>query len=411
MQRIRVLIVDDVKNTREDIKRFLYFEEDMEVVGEAATGEEAVELAQQIKPDVVLMDINLPGMDGIAASEIISVQVPEASIIIISIQGEQEYLKKAMAAGARDYLVKPFTSTELAETIRRANAFSRKRSLRLVGQEEKAAGSNTGPAGKIITLFSTKGGVGKTTLACNLAIALAGETNKNVVLVDLDLQGGDVSVILNMAGVHTISELVQEDLDHDVAVTDTFLAAHFSGIKVLFAPNSPEQAELVTPDHVAGIIGHLKSVFDFVIVDTAPSYSEINLNVLELADQILLLVAQDLPTLKHVRSTVEVLNALHYSDKIALLLNQLRPDGISVKELEKSLGLPMTAVIPTDDRTVLQSVNKGQPFVLGHKNSRVAESVLELARKLSVMENKVVEKTPARAASINPIKKIFSFSR
>lgn len=409
MKPIRVLIVDDVENTREDIKRFLYFEEDMEVVGEAGTGEEAVDLAQVLKPDVILMDINLPGMDGIGASELISVQVPEAAIIIISIQGETEYMKKAMAAGARDYLVKPFTSTDLAETVRRANDWSRKRHLRLVGEEDKSQGPNEDSLGKMITLFSTKGGVGKTTLACNLAIALATETGKSVVLVDLDLQGGDVAVILNMTVTQTIADLVQEELHDDIALTDTFLAAHFSGIKVLCAPNSPEHAELVQPEHVTEIINYLKAKYDYVIVDTSPSYSEINLNVLEVTDKILVLVAQDLPTLRHVRSTIQVLNALQYTEKIDLVLNQLRPDGINVKELEKNLGQVMVTIIPTDDKTVLQSVNKGQPFVLGQKNSRVAECIFDLSQKL--VTEKEIKKPTQRPVRFNPIKKIFSLSR
>jgi pilus assembly protein CpaE len=411
VQPIRLLIVDDVENTREDIKRFLYFEEDMEVVGEAATGEEAVDLAKSLKPDVILMDINLPGMDGISATEIISVQVPEAAIIIISIQGEKEYLKKAMAAGARDYLVKPFTSTDLADTVRRANEFSRKRHLRLVGEGEKPGLRRGTPPGKIITFFSTKGGVGKTTLACNLAIALAAEKGKSVVLVDLDLQGGDVTVILNLVASQTIADLVQEDLDNDIAVTDTFLAAHFSGIKVLCAPNSPEQAELVTQDHVTAIIGYLRTKYEYVIVDTAPSYSEVNLNILETTDKVLVPVTQDLPTLRHVRSAMEVLNALRYTEKIALLLNQLRPDGISVKDLEKNLGCSMTTVIPTDDKTVLQSVNKGQPFVLAQKKSRVAGSVVELAEQLCAVKTPEKKKSVQGAARLNPIKKIFSLSR
>ncbi len=409
MQPISILIVDDVENTREDIKRFLYFEEDMEVVGEAASGEEAVELAMSIKPDVILMDINLPGLDGIGASEIISVQVPEVAIIIISIQGEKEYIKKAMAAGARDYLVKPFTSTDLAETVRRVNDFSRKRHLHLVGEDEKPAVHLGKPPGKIITLFSTKGGLGKTTLACNLAIGMATQSGQSVVLVDLDLQGGDVAVILNLTVNQTIADLAQEDWEGDITVIDTFLAAHFSGINVLCAPNSPEQAELVTPGHVTKLINYLKTKFDFVILDTAPAYSEINLNVLEMSDNLVVLVAQDLPTLRHVRSTMEVLAALNFTDKINLVLNQLRPDGISVKEMEKNLGRSMTTVIPADDKTVLQSVNKGQPFVLNQKNSRVAGCLMELAGKLAAAEK--TKQKVGKTTKINPIKKMFSFNR
>ena len=119
MSTTSVLVVDDIANVREDIKRLLYFEEDILVVGEAGDGKEALQMAEDLKPDVVLMDVNMPGMDGISASEAISTKMPDTAIVIISIQGEPEYLRKAMAAGARDYLVKPFSSSDLSETIRR----------------------------------------------------------------------------------------------------------------------------------------------------------------------------------------------------------------------------------------------------------------------------------------------------
>ncbi|MCL4440412.1 MAG: response regulator transcription factor, partial [Firmicutes bacterium] len=140
MSTITVLIADDIPGTREDIKRLLYFEDDIKIVGEAGDGDEAVKLSESLKPDVILMDVNMPRMDGIKASELITVKNPESAIVIVSIQGEQEYLRKAMAAGARDYLVKPFSSGELAETIRKVSDYSRRRRLRLVD------GSGAAPA-------------------------------------------------------------------------------------------------------------------------------------------------------------------------------------------------------------------------------------------------------------------------
>jgi pilus assembly protein CpaE len=119
MAKITILIADDVKETRESIRRLLSFEPDLEVIGEAATGEEAVRQAERLRPDVVLMDINMPILDGIGATELIAMRVPRTSVIIISIQGEQEYQKKSLIAGAREYLVKPFSFDELVETMHR----------------------------------------------------------------------------------------------------------------------------------------------------------------------------------------------------------------------------------------------------------------------------------------------------
>ena len=241
MNPITVLIVDDIANTREDVKRLLYFEEDIEVVGEAADGQEACIMAAKLRPDVVLMDINMPNMDGIEATEHISIEVPECAIIIVSIQGEQEYLRKAMAAGAREYLVKPFTASELADSIRRVSESHRRRNLHLMAPKAAPPPRKQAPRGKIITFFCTKGGVGKTTLASNLAVCLAQETGKSVALLDLDLTAGDATVMLNITAKGTISDLVQEQDQIDFSLIDSFLVPHLSGARILPAPASPEQ--------------------------------------------------------------------------------------------------------------------------------------------------------------------------
>lgn len=128
MKRIGVLIVDDISDTRESVRRLLQFETDIEVIGEAGAGSEALRLAESLHPDIVLMDINMPDMDGIRATEFLSLRVPDCAVIIMSVQEEQDYLRRAMMAGAREYIVKPFTGSELSSTIARVYEIeSRKR--------------------------------------------------------------------------------------------------------------------------------------------------------------------------------------------------------------------------------------------------------------------------------------------
>ena len=144
--RIRVLVVDDIAETRENLKKLLYFEPDMEVVGTAGRGEEAIAATRELRPDIVLLDINMPGMDGIAAGEIISQEVPQSQIIMMSVQGEADYLRRSMLAGAREFLIKPFTSEELASTIHRVHKLGFTRRLVMVradagADEWRGAGS------------------------------------------------------------------------------------------------------------------------------------------------------------------------------------------------------------------------------------------------------------------------------
>lgn len=408
MGETSVLIVDDIANTREDIKRLLYFEEDIAVVGEAGNGEEALQMAETLHPDVVLMDINMPGMDGIMASEAISNKMPDTAIVIISIQGEPEYLRKAMAAGARDYLVKPFSSSDLAETIRRvSNSYKMRAARTTASPVMETPPEPNSPAKKIIVVFSSKGGVGRTTLSCNLAVCLAQETMNKVALVDLNLQGGDVSVMLNLSPRGTIAELVQEEDRLEYSLVNTYLAPHMSGLKVLPAPLRPEQAEVVTAGHVVEILTLLKAHYDLVIVDTSPLFNDLNLSALELADDILLTFTRELPAIKHVKTDLEVLDTLNLSKKVKLVLNQSTLDyGIKISDLEKSLNASPAAILPYDEKTVLSSINKGHPLVMTQAKSRIAQSIKNLAKGFALP---TAESTAKAAPKKSFIGKFFSF--
>ena len=196
---IRVLIVDDIPETRENLKKMLYFESDMEIVGAAASGEEAIELSKQTQPHIVLMDINMPGLDGIAASEEITRDVPFAQIVMMSVQSEADYLRRSMLAGARDFLTKPFTMDELITTVRRVYNMHSKGAAVPAAQlavPETTATSQEQMA-KAIAVYSPKGGVGCTTVAINLATVIRQiEPEAKVALLDCNLQFGDVGISL-----------------------------------------------------------------------------------------------------------------------------------------------------------------------------------------------------------------------
>ncbi len=379
MEPIRLMIVDDIPETCENIKCLLHFEPRIEVIGVATDGEEAIKKAEKLRPHIILMDINMPILDGIAATEIISCRVPNSAIIIMSVQGEQEYLRRAMASGAREYIVKPFTSDELIETIYRVYELEKKRQI----QAKNLPQQGEPYEGKVITVFSTKGGVGKTTLAVNLGVCLAQEYGFSVVLLDLDLQFGDAAVMLNLSPRQTISDLAADFNQLDAQLLESCLARHSSGLRLLAAPSRPEFAELVSASLVEKVIKLLKERYDYIIVDTPGSFTDAGMVALDYAHQILLVVSTDLPTLKNLKLGLEVLDSLHHKDKVKAVLNRATPEmGIGPGEVEKTLGLPITGQIPSDGRVVVGGVNKGKPFIIGSPQSRAADSLRQLVCQL-----------------------------
>lgn len=390
MDKIKVLIVDDIAETRENISRLLKLEEDIQVVGEATNGEQAIKKTEQLLPHVILMDINMPIMDGIAATEKISLNFPNISVVMISVQGEAEYLKKAMMAGAREYLVKPFSADELVNTIKRTYDLEQKR-MGKIEVTKKIFGKSKETKPQVITIFGTKGGVGKTTLSVNVAVQLAKKTRKKVVLVDLDLQFGDVSVFLNVSPKKSIAELVQERGPLNIDLVESYLIPHISGVKILPAPMRPEYSELVTPNNVLEILTILRKNYDYVLIDTPPFFQETNLSALDMSNQVLLVMTMDLPTVKNMKLSLELLDSLHHKGKTKLVLNRASEDlGINSADVENALDFLIAQQVPSDGKLVVTSVNKGIPFVLSNSNAKVSKAVDQLTTM--IIEDKGYQK-------------------
>ena len=391
-EKIRILIVDDISDTRENLTKLIGFEPDMEVAGAASGGQEAVALAKKERPHVILMDINMPDMDGITATEIISNTVPESPIIMMSVQGEQDYLRRSMLAGAREFLVKPFSADELINSIRHVHELEKVRRARyapVVPAQGGGQGVMSPPAretGKIITFFSPKGGVGRTTIATNLAVAIHQITEKPVVLVDGSLPFGDIAVILNMSPkAKTLADLIGSFEQADADVVESILVQHSTGIKVLLAPPTPESTELITGANMKRILELLRERYAYIVVDTWPSFQEQVITMLDVADVILTLMTLEITSLKNVRVFMEIVEKLGYSeDKVQLVANRNDSSGgIKASDVEASLGRKIPHTIVSDGRTLVLAVNRGVPFVTSNRDSQVSKDIFALAAKLS----------------------------
>jgi pilus assembly protein CpaE len=388
--KIRVLIVDDIPETRDHLTKLLGFEGDIEVVGAAASGAQALQLAVQLTPDVILMDINMPDMDGITATERLAAEAPDAAVVMMSVQGEADYLRRSMLAGAREFLVKPFSSDELTASIRQVYVREQEKLSRRAATPVMATGGGDSEAGehegRIIAVFSPKGGVGRTTIAVNMAIAAATELGKSVLLMDGSFQFGDVGVLLNLNPKNkSIADLIPELEQGEPESLDTFVISHSAGVHVLLAPPSPEMAELITPTAVKRVLEALRRKHDLVIVDCTSWFNDTTLSILDAADVILTILSLEITSIKNMRLFLEVADQLGYEQsKIKLVLNRADSSlGIRVADVENSIGRKVEHTIVSDGRSVVYALNRGVPFFLSNREAQVSQDILRLAQSVA----------------------------
>ncbi len=407
--KIRVLIVDDIQDTRENLRKLLQFEKDVEVIGAARSGREAIDMARDQKPDVVLMDINMPDMDGITATETIRKVNSITQIVILSVQGDPNYMRRAMLAGARDFLTKPPAIEELTGAIRRAGKMARDERNK-IGARIQLPGNGSSPSvaplvseGKIITVYSPKGGVGTTTLAVNLAMTLHNDETR-VALVDGNLQFGDIAVLLNEQGKNSVADLAPRVDELDPEIVEEVMIHHgSSGVKILTAPARPEDAESVNGEQFTKVLKYFRKLFSYVVVDTPSALNDVTIGALDCSDLIILVTTQEIPAIKNARLFLDLAYALQL-DKRRILFVMNRFDkriGITPEKIGESFKHEIVSVIPFDERTVVPSVNRGIPFMLGDRSRPISRSFLTLAeairQRLVMLASIAVEEESATA--------------
>jgi pilus assembly protein CpaE len=244
--------------------------------------------------------------------------------------------------------------------------------------------------GRMITVFSTKGGAGKSVVASNLAVALARKADGPVVLVDADLQFGDVAVMLKLTPQHTIVEAVSAIDRLDPQLLQSLLIRHEpSGVLVLPAPLEPAFADQVSASDMNKIVSILKTFCAYVVIDTPAHFNEVVLGLLEDSDDIVLIAGMDIPNIKNVKLGLQTLRLLNIPvSKLKLILNRANSKAkLDVGEVERTLGIKADALIPSDV-AVPQSVNKGVPVLIDSPKAGVARSFEQLAELFNTADVK-----------------------
>jgi pilus assembly protein CpaE len=305
--------------------------------------------------------------------ERIAREFPETHVLVKSNDKRPETILKTLRAGAKDFFPEPVSNGEMHFAIEK-----------IIRQQDGYADRHS----KIITVFSGKGGVGTTMIAANLAINLTEMTSRSVVVVDLNLQFGNINMYLDVRTFSTLSDVISNFNRLDQALLHGSLAKHPSGVCVLSAPKELEDGEMITSEQVTRILNLLKDSFDYVIVDTPHYFDEYNLPAFDLADVILLVSCPLLPSIRNTQHCLNTFKRLGYNiEKVKLLINRyLKPSEITLKEIEDTLDCPVFWMIPNDFVTVTSSINRGEPISIIAPRSEINTSLMQLASKFAEEE-------------------------
>lgn len=311
-------------------------------------------------PQVLILGPEVPVDDALRLSTVLAVGFPELSVILVS-EPDPSFILHAMRAGIRDILSPTSDPAQIRVLLERAcqSFVSRHRA-----QEPKQPGSPATPKGLVIGVFSPKGGVGKTTIATNIAIGLGKIAPMSVVIVDLDLQFGDVASGLYLNPEHTVTDAVSPAAAQDSLVLKAFLTVHPGSIYALCAPPTPVDADEIAPEQIGRLLEQLAEEFQYVVVDTAPGLPEIGLAAMEQCTDVVWVSGMDIPSVRGLRSGLDVLRQLDILPETRhVVLNMADAKaGLTVQDVESTIGAPVDISIPRS-RAVAFSTNRGIPVL------------------------------------------------
>ncbi|HBC32329.1 MAG TPA: hypothetical protein DC024_13940 [Clostridiales bacterium] len=366
--RINVLLISKMERNIGALKSMID-DEDIFVLGDSPGGSAALDKIENTSPDIIIMTLGAGDTDVLNLAERIILHRPRTFVILAAENLDVETMQSAVNAGCHNITEFPKSPKEFAEYIKSVyhNESIRIKSL---SQKESLLWSST-----VITVFGAKGGLGKSTISANLAVKLA-EKHKKVALIDLDLQFGDLHIFLDIEPKDTITELVQDVITPNIDSVRSYMAVHSSGVHVLCAPKSPEYAELVSAEKIQSLLSLLRTYYDYVIVDTAPSFSEVTMTAIESSSIIFFVTGLDISILRNSKLSVSILESLQQTEKIRVIVNRaVDMHSITINDVQKIIGYPIWAKLPSDYKVAVNALNRGVPFVVGAPGSKISQSI------------------------------------
>ena len=378
----RILVVDQDFETRAELQKGLV-RASFIVMGGVGFGAEALSLAAELKPNVVLVGVEDPPARALQTIESLAELLPGSPIVAYSSQKDAESARRAMVAGARDYLTKPLKIDEVIKAVRTALSQQERRRALLAG--EPVAGPRS--AGMIITVFGAKGGIGKTTMAINLAAAFVAINAGSAVVVDVDTIFGDAAMMLDVPVELSLVDAAARVEEFDRESLGNSLARHSSGVRVLPAPFEPTDWRNVSPEAVDKVLTLLAQTHDFVIVDCPATFTDLVAVALEKATVVLMMTSLDITSVKDTTTAFKLLSGgMKNEDKIKVVVNHAtNTNSVREEDVSKVLRREVFWSVPYDAE-VSSSLQMGTPVVIDRPRSGVSETIREMAATLAGVE-------------------------
>lgn len=375
---VTILVVAADRDAYRDLEGHKYSTTDLTVLDCACTSSEALAKAQSLQPDVVLLDAETPGVQCFD----LAMQLQEVDLglgaVVISASKDPQSFRRAIQAGVQEYLIKPVSSREIASTITELSQTRRRRPTVRAARPLQTS--------EVVAVISARGGVGKSTVAVNLAVLLTQELQKRVALVDMLF--GSAAMLLNVAPTVGLMELARHLSEADVETIKTSSVRHSSGVEVYSAFAEPKFTDFLpgSEEFTAGVCAVLRKGYDYLLIEQPMLMGESSLALLREANQVLVIACGlELVTLRETKGLLGALaDQVVPRDRLRVIVNRWEPRGfISEADVERTLGFPVWAYLPNDERLVLHSINIGVPVVLERPTAPLSQQLKALARRVA----------------------------
>jgi pilus assembly protein CpaE len=366
----RAILVDSDETIRKQLKSQL-LRSDIKVIGESDDIKSGMRLIRGLEPDVVFMELGSNATDMLAVVERLQEEMPRTAVIVSAHDPTPQLILSSMRAGAREFLTRPIDGGELEKAIDH---------LRKQGSRTSTSGRSRG---SVISVFATKGGTGATTMACNLATALAEEGNLKVALIDLNLQMGEVLVHMNLPQRYSLSDAVREG-SIDQASLRNVMSQHDCGAYVIVGANRPEEGEDLRKERLVELFGMLNTMFDYIVVDMGRHVDDRSVEVFDLSDTILFVTQLSLPAIRNTAHYLDLMQRLDVdTDKVRLVVNRYHKKyELDLDDLEETVGRQTFWVVPNDYASVTAAANNGVPVITNTPRSKVSRNIKKLAETI-----------------------------